>query len=66
MSCSKDQHGTAEQPESAQPPDSSHLDSKDWRLTIGMFSEDELMKEIDSEGRRIREAEGAEEKSSAA
>lgn len=31
--------------------------AKDWRSTLGMFSGDALMKEIDEEGRRIREAE---------
>lgn len=29
---------------------------KDWRRTIGMFSGDEVMKQIDEEGRKIREA----------
>jgi hypothetical protein len=29
---------------------------KDWRRTLGMFAGDELMKEIDAEGRKIREA----------
>jgi hypothetical protein len=29
---------------------------KDWRSTLGMFADDALMKEIDEEGRRIREA----------
>lgn len=28
----------------------------DWRKTIGMFRDDPLMKEIDEEGRKIREA----------
>lgn len=28
----------------------------DWRSTIGMFSGDELMKQIDEEARKIREA----------
>lgn len=28
---------------------------KDWRRTIGMFAGDEVMKEIDEEGKRIRE-----------
>jgi hypothetical protein len=28
---------------------------KDWRRTIGMFAGDELMKEIDREGAKIRE-----------
>lgn len=28
---------------------------KDWKRTVGMFSGDELMKEIDAAGRRIRE-----------
>ena len=29
---------------------------KDWRSTLGMFADDPLMKEIDEEGRKIREA----------
>lgn len=29
---------------------------KDWRSTIGMFRDDPVMKEIDEEGRKIREA----------
>jgi hypothetical protein len=29
---------------------------KDWRGTIGMFSGDAAMKEIQEEGRKIREA----------
>jgi hypothetical protein len=29
---------------------------KDWRSTVGMFADDPIMKEIDEEGRRIREA----------
>jgi len=29
---------------------------QDWRSTLGMFADDPLMKEIDEEGRRIREA----------
>jgi hypothetical protein len=29
---------------------------KNWRSTIGMFADDPLMKEIDEEGRKIREA----------
>ena len=28
---------------------------KDWRRTVGMFSGNELMKEIDAAGRQIRE-----------
>jgi hypothetical protein len=34
----------------ASPPE------KDWRSTIGMFADDPIMKEIQEEGRRIREA----------
>jgi hypothetical protein len=30
---------------------------KDWRRTVGMFAGDEVMKRIDEEGRKIREAE---------
>jgi hypothetical protein len=29
---------------------------KDWRSTIGMFADDAVMKEIQEEGRKIREA----------
>ena len=29
---------------------------KDWRSTIGMFANDPVMREIDEEGRKIREA----------
>ena len=28
---------------------------RDWRSTIGMFGGDEIMKQIDEEGRKIRE-----------
>jgi len=28
---------------------------EDWRSTIGMFANDPIMKEIDEEGRKIRE-----------
>ena len=31
---------------------------KDWRRTVGMFAGDELMKEIDREGERIRAQDG--------
>ena len=30
-------------------------DGKDWRSTIGKFANDAVMKDIDEEGRRIRE-----------
>lgn len=30
--------------------------AKDWRSTIGVFAGNALMKEIDEEGRKIREA----------
>jgi hypothetical protein len=30
---------------------------KDWRRVVGMFTDRELMKQIDAEGRAIREAE---------
>ena len=39
---------------------------KDWRSALGMFSGDALMKEIDAEGRRIREAEAKAQDSAAA
>ena len=29
---------------------------KDWHRTLGMFAGDDLMKEINAEGRKIREA----------
>ena len=32
---------------------------KDWRSTFGMFADDPIMKEIDEEGRRIREDEAS-------
>lgn len=31
----------------------------DWRSTIGMFADDPVMKEIQEEGRKIREADRA-------
>ncbi|GMR23737.1 MAG: hypothetical protein BMS9Abin37_2197 [Acidobacteriota bacterium] len=34
-----------------------NLESKDWRSTVGMFANDPVMKEIQEEGRKIREAE---------
>jgi len=34
----------------------SVVSKKDWRSTLGMFADDPIMKEIDEEGRRIREA----------
>jgi hypothetical protein len=34
----------------------SVVSKKDWRSTLGMFADDPIMKEIDAEGRRIREA----------
>jgi hypothetical protein len=33
----------------------STSDKRDWRRAIGMFANDPVMKEIDEEGRRIRE-----------
>lgn len=32
------------------------LRPKDWRRTIGMFAGDEVMKQIDEEARKIRDA----------
>ncbi|MGH9318693.1 MAG: hypothetical protein ACRD3V_02230 [Vicinamibacteria bacterium] len=32
-------------------------ESEDWRSTIGMFANDSVMKEIQEEGRKIRDAE---------
>ena len=34
----------------APPPES------DWRSTIGMFKDDPIMRQVDEEGRKIREA----------
>ena len=36
---------------------------KNWRSTIGMFAGDSVMKEIDEEGRKIREADREQAKS---
>lgn len=36
---------------------------KDWRSTVGMFKNDPVMKEIQEEGRKIREAERRDAKS---
>ena len=33
------------------------LAGKDWRSTVGMFANDPVVKEIQEEGRKIREAE---------
>jgi hypothetical protein len=35
---------------------------KDWRAVVGMFKGDDVMKEIDEAGRKIREAEREEAK----
>jgi hypothetical protein len=37
----------------------SAIANKDWRSTLGMFADDPIMKEIDEEGRRIREDEAS-------
>jgi hypothetical protein len=37
----------------------SAVAKKDWRSTLGMFVDDPIMKEIDEEGRRIREDEAS-------
>ncbi|HQR42262.1 MAG TPA: hypothetical protein PLX97_06245 [Gemmatales bacterium] len=29
---------------------------KDWRRTVGMFADSEFMRQVDEEGRKIREA----------
>jgi hypothetical protein len=34
-----------------------NLQKKDWRSTIGMFEGDPVIKEIQEEGRKLREAE---------
>jgi hypothetical protein len=33
---------------------------KDWRRVVGMFGDSEFMKQVDAEGKAIREAERAE------
>jgi hypothetical protein len=35
----------------------ANSNQKDWRRTLGMFTGDEIMKQIDEEGRKIREKE---------
>ena len=40
----------------AAAPEPAPAPAKDWRRTIGMFSGDELMKEIDEYARQFREA----------
>jgi hypothetical protein len=35
----------------------SALEGEDWRSTIGMFANDPVVKEIQEEGRKVREAE---------
>jgi hypothetical protein len=35
----------------------SNTNQQDWRRTLGMFTGDEIMKQIDEEGRKIREKE---------
>ena len=37
----------------------SSKQSKDWRSTIGMFAGDPVIRQIQEEGRRLREAERA-------
>jgi hypothetical protein len=37
----------------------SAVAKKDWRSTLGMFADDPIMKEIDEEGRRMREDEAS-------
>jgi len=34
--------------------------AKDWRQVVGMFRDSEFMRQVDEEGRKIREAERAE------
>jgi hypothetical protein len=36
---------------------------KDWRSMLGMFTHDAVMKDIDAEGRKIRQADRAQAKS---
>lgn len=36
---------------------------KDWRSTLGMFTHDAVMKDIDAEGRKIRQADREQAKS---
>ena len=33
----------------------ANSNQKDWRRSLGMFTGDEIMKQIDEEGRKIRE-----------
>jgi hypothetical protein len=33
--------------------------SSDWRRVVGMFSDSEFMRQVDEEGRKLREAERA-------
>ena len=44
------EHQVAQLIAGAAPP------TKDWRTSVGMFSNDPVMKEIQEEGRKIREA----------
>ncbi len=39
------------------PPEESS--GKDWRSVVGMFADSEFMRQVDEEGRKIREAERA-------
>jgi hypothetical protein len=41
----------------------SAVAKKDWRSTLGMFADDPIMKEIDEEGRRMREDEASDARS---
>ena len=41
----------------------STSDGNDWRSSIGMFANDPVMKEIDEEGRKIREEDRRKEQS---
>ncbi len=42
---------------------SQPLESKEWRSVVGLFANDPLMKQIQEEGRKIREAERREAES---
>jgi hypothetical protein len=37
-----------------------HGRSKDWRRVVGMFGDSDFMRQVDSEGQALREAERAE------
>ena len=56
MSTSLDDRLTALEKEVAKLMAPNNGAGKDWRSTIGMFAGDEVMKKIDDEARKYREA----------